>query len=127
MAKSRLFLVLAGVLALGASVAKADLVFSLGTGNSGLTPPYSGPFVSVDVHLVDSTHATITFTSLTNSGNIYLMGDGGTVGINVDASSFTLGTVTGTNAGTGFSPGPFTQSSGNEDGFGSFNLSINSF
>jgi hypothetical protein len=51
----------------------------------------------------------------------------GSAFVNVNASSFTLGTVTGSNAGTGFSPGPFTHVSGNEDGFGSFNLAINSF
>jgi hypothetical protein len=72
--------------------------------------------------------ATITFASLTNGGNIYLMGDGGTVAVNVNATSWTLGTITGSNAGTGFTPGPYSNGgAGNEDGFGSFNQKITSF
>jgi hypothetical protein len=105
-------------------------MFSLQSGNSGINPPYAGPYENVDVSL-DSTGtiATITFTSLTKNGFIYLMGDGGSVGVNVNASSWTLGTITGSNAGTGFDPGdPYTDGgAGNEDGFGSFNQTINSF
>jgi PEP-CTERM motif-containing protein len=111
------------------NVASADFVFDLGVGNVGLSG-FSGPFAQVDVALVDSTHATITFTSLTNSGNIYLLADGGSVGVNVNATSFTLGptAISGSNAGTGFTPGPWSDGgAGNEDGFGSFNQTINSF
>jgi PEP-CTERM motif-containing protein len=109
------------------NVASADFIFTLGTGNSAISG-FTGPYATVDVALVDSTHATITFTSLTNSGNIYLLGDGGSVGVNVNATSWTLGTITGSNAGTGFTPGPWSDGgAGNEDGFGSFNQTINSF
>ena len=109
------------------NVASADFVFDLGVGNAALGG-FTGPFAQVDVALVDSTHATITFTSLTNAGNIYLLGDGGSVGVNVNATSWTLGTITGSNAGTGFTPGPWSDGGvGNEDGFGSFNQTINSF
>jgi hypothetical protein len=46
--------------------------------------------------------------------------------LNVNGS-FTLGTVTGTNSGTGFTPGPYSNGgAGQEDGFGVFNLTINS-
>jgi hypothetical protein len=104
----------------------ADTTFDLTTGNSDISG-FAGPYATVDVHLVDSTDATITFTSLTNNGNIYLMGDGGTVGVNVDATSWTLGSITGSNAGTGFTPGAYSDGgSGNEDGFGSFNQKITS-
>ena len=111
------------------NVASADFVFDLGVGNAALGG-FTGPFAQVDVALVDSTHATITFTSLTNAGNIYLLGDGGSVGVNVNATSFTLGptAISGSNAGTGFTPGPWSDGgTGNEDGFGSFNQTINSF
>ena len=115
------------VVATWANVASADFTFDLGVGNTALNG-FTGPFAHVDVALVDSTHATITFTSLTNSGNIYLLGDGGSVGVNVNATSWTLGTITGSNAGTGFTPGPYSNGgAGNEDGFGSFNQTINSF
>jgi PEP-CTERM motif-containing protein len=111
------------------NVASADFIFDLGVGNVALTG-FAGPYAQVDVGLIDSTHATITFTSLTNSGNIYLLGDGGSVAVNVNATSFALGPspITGSNAGTGFTPGPWSDGgAGNEDGFGSFNQTINSF
>jgi hypothetical protein len=115
------------VLIFGASSASADFIFDLGTGNSAISGN-PGPYAQVDVHLVDSTHATITFRSLTNNGNIYLMGAQGAVGFNVNASSWTLGTISGTNAGTGFTPGPYSDGgAGNEGGFGSFNQTIDSF
>ena len=119
-----------GALALSAALcgtARADFIFDLGTGNSDIAG-FPGPYAQVDVHLISATMASITFTSLTNGGNIYLLGDGGTVAVNVNAASWTLGTITGSNAGSGFSPGSFSDGgSGNEDGFGSFNQTINSF
>jgi hypothetical protein len=112
-----------GVLPSGAQATQYTIDF----GNSALSG-YTGPFATVDVSLVDSKHASITFTSLTNSGNIYLFGDGGSVAVNVDATSWTLGPITGSNAGTGFTPGPWIDSgAGSEDGFGSFNQTVNSF
>jgi hypothetical protein len=107
--------------------AKAD-TFSFDLIASNIEPASAGPFVNVNVNLTSSTTATITFTSLTKGGHIYLLGDGGTVAVNVNASSWTLGTITGSNSGTGFTPGPFSDGgAGNEDGFGSFNQTINSF
>lgn len=106
--------------------ARADLTFDLSTGNTGLSG-FAGPYAHVDISLSGQT-ATVTFTSLTNGGNIYLMGDGGSVDLNVHAASFTVGTITGTNAGTGFAPGPLSQdTAGTVDGFGTFNLKITSF
>ena len=88
----------------------------------------SRPYVSVTVNRTNSTHATITFTSLTAAGNIYLMGDGSSVAVNGNATSWTLSDVTGSNSGTGFTPGPYSNGgSGNVDGFGVFNQKINSF
>src|SRR5215469_11051680 len=89
------------LLTIGAPRASADSVFDLTSGNSALTG-FAGPYAVVDVHLDSSTVATITFTSLTNAGDIYLLGDGGKVGVNVNATSFVLGFITGSNAGTGF-------------------------
>ncbi len=105
---------------------QAEASLTLGIGNQAISG-YQGPYASVDVTLNDSTTATITFTSLTAGGNIFLLGDGGSVAVNVNATSWTLGSITGANAGTGFTPGPFSNGgAGNEDGFGSFNQSINS-
>ena len=99
----------------------------LSAGNSAISG-FTGPYAHLSITLVNSTTATVTFTSLTNSGNIYLLGDGGSVALNVNAASFSVSGISGTNSGTGFTPGPFTQQAGgNEDGFGAFNLRISSF
>ena len=125
--KRTLLILFGAVAAAWVNVASADFVFNLGTGNSAISG-FTGPYASVDVHLIDSTHATITFTSLTNSGNIYLLGDGGSVAVNVNATSWTLGSITGSNTVPTFTPGPWSDGgAGNEDGFGSFNQTINSF
>jgi hypothetical protein len=110
--------------------AKADFVSLLNTGNSAISG-FTGPYGTVDVHLVNTTTATVTFTSLTNAGNIYLFGDGSTVAVNVNAGSFSITGVSGSNAGTGFTPGPYTvqnpPGSSQVDGLGLFNGVIDSF
>jgi hypothetical protein len=100
---------------------------TLNKGNTALSG-FSGPFGTVTINLVNSTTATVTFTSNTVNGNIYLFGDGSSVALNVNATSFSVSSITGTNAGTGFSPGPLSfAGAGTVDGFGNFNLTINSF
>jgi hypothetical protein len=120
----------AGCLSLIPVAASADIAtYTVGTGNSAISG-FTGPYETATVDLTSPTTATITFTSDTNAGNIYLMGDGGTVGINVNATSWTLGPITGSNAGTGFtnlSTDYSNGGAGNEDGFGSFNQTINTF
>jgi len=119
------------LLTLGATRASADtLTFDLTATNlSGYTG--YGPFVQVGIDLTSSTTATITFTSLTNNGNIYLLGsNSAAVSVNVNATpgGWTIGSLSGSNAGTGFTPGPLSDGgSGNQDGFGSFNQQVNSF
>ena len=119
---------LIAVASVGLQQAKADTFsFNLGVGNPAISG-YPGPYVSVTVSRTNSTHATITFTSLTAAGNIYLMGDGSSVAVNVNATSWTVSNVTGSNSGTGFTPGPYSNGgSGNVDGFEVFNQRINSF
>jgi hypothetical protein len=120
--------VLIAIAGLGLQQAKADsFSFNLSAGNPAISG-FTGPYAMVTVNRTDSTHATITFTSLTNSGNIYLMGDGSSVAVNVNATSWTLGTITGSNSGVGFTPGPYSNSgSGNVDGWGVLNQTITSF
>jgi hypothetical protein len=85
-------------------LAKADLFsFDLGIGNSAISG-FPGPYANVEVNRTSNSTATITFTSLINGGNIYLLGDGGTAGVNV-SGAFTLGAISGSNSGTGFTPG----------------------
>ena len=120
--------ILIAVIGLGLQQARADFIFNLDTANIAVP----GPYAQVDVNLLNSTQATIKFTSLTQAGNIYLFAGSGAsaVAVNVNAISWALSPViTGSNAGTGFlTPGPFSDGgSGNMDGFGSFNQGISSF
>jgi hypothetical protein len=109
------------------SMAGATLSFNLGLGNPAISG-FTGPYARVDVDLLDATTAQIQFSSLTNSGNIYLLGDGGSIAVNVNAASWDKTTPTGGNAGTGFTPGAYSDGgAGNEDGFGSFNQTFNTF
>jgi hypothetical protein len=122
--------VLIALAGLGLQQAKADTFsFNISVPNAAISG-YPGPYASVTVTTptLNATTATITFTSLHNATNIYLFGDGSTVAVNVNAASWTLGTITGSNAGAGFSPGPYSNGgSGNVDGFGVLNQTINSF
>jgi len=104
----------------------ATVNYTLNDANIAVPAPYG----TVAVSLPDGggTTATLTFTSSVVDGNIYLFGDGGSVAVNVNATSWALGAITGGNGGTGFTPGPWSDGgAGNEDGFGSFNQTINSF
>jgi hypothetical protein len=120
--------VLIAIAGFGLQQAKADVfVSSLNQGNPAISG-YTGPYGTVTITTNGTNTATVTFTSNTNSGNIYLFGDGGSVALNVSVSTFTVSNITGTNAGTGFTPGGYTfAGAGQEDGFGQFNLTINSF
>ena len=123
--------ILIAVACLGLQQVKADTTsFNLSAGNSAISG-YTGPYASVLVNLTTSNTATITFTSLTNSGNIYLMGNGASMALNVNATTFTAGGVTFSQAGqTGFSLPVFTVNNfagQNVDGFGSFNLTVDNF
>jgi len=108
-------------------LASADtMTFDIAAGNTALSG-YAGPYVSVEIDRADSTHATITFTSLTNAGNIYLMGDGGSVAVNVNAATWTLASITGTQP-TGFTAAVYSDDgSKNVSDFGVFNQVIKSF
>ena len=120
--------VLIAIAGFGLQQAKADVfTSSLNNGNTGINT-FAGPYGTVTITLTSSTTASVSFTSNTVAGNIYLFGDGGSVALNVNATTFSTSNIVGTNAGTGFTPGPITQgAAGNEDGFGSFNLTMNSF
>src|SRR5215813_7964392 len=122
-------LIWAGVI--GIPVAAADSIsYDIETGSVGLSG-YSGPFVNLSVDRTDSTHATFTYTALTSLAGTYLytMGGQGAVAANINASSFTVQPIItetnpdkpGTNGLAGFS------GAANENGWGSFNLTIDNF
>ena len=111
--------------------AAADYSFDLTTGNSAISG-YSGPYALVDINLTTSTTATVTFTSLTQSGNIYLMGDSSSVDVNVNAGTWQISNIKGSNSGTGFNAFQLANNytppnAGQVDGFGNFNLTIDLF
>lgn len=111
------------IVALSGASARADsMSFNLAFGNSSLSPTYPGPYASVTVDETSSTTATITFTFMDTGTYTYLFGAAGAVAVNVNATAFTVGTVTETNGLTGFTPSFDSSGSGQEDGFGSFNL-----
>ena len=93
------------VACIGLQQGRADSVtYYLTQGTPGISG-YTGPYATVAVNRTDSTNATITFTSLTANGKTYLFGATSSVAINVNASSWKLGAITGSNSGTGFTPG----------------------
>ena len=110
-------LALAAGLLLGATSAYADTIsYTLGVSNLG--SGFTGPWGTVLVNRSDATHATLTFTA--NAGFLFV--DTGMVGANVNASSFTSSLSSFTQLAGFSAPTIVDQGSGNEDGFGSFNM-----
>lgn len=122
------FLCFMGLFLLSAASAWATpITYDLVYGNPAISG-YTGPYGTVDVDLASGTTAAITFTGNYADPYYYLFGGQGAVGLNVNATSFSVASITGQQL-SGFTDGagPYTVTSGNEDGFGSFNLSIDSF
>ncbi len=90
---------------------------------------YTGPYATVTIDLTSSTTATVTFDALQNgSGQWYLLGGASAVDVNVNATSWTLGTITGTALNSGFTPGSFSDTGSKQvDGWGTFNQTIKDF
>jgi hypothetical protein len=109
------------------SVSWADFKFYLSAPNASLSTN-TGPFGSVDVHLTDSTHATITLMSNTVGEDTYLFGGRGTLDLNVNANSFSAGDFQSAQpTGKPFKGWMLNGTgTGKEGGFGKFDLSINS-
>ena len=101
--------ILIAVACLGLQHAKADN-YSLGTGNDPALG--GGPFGNVNVTWMTNTTALITFTAASG----YLFVDGGSVAVNVNATSWTATAFTSNG-----DPVTGDVGSRNEDGFGSFN------
>lgn len=117
-----------GFLLFGASGAEAaPIVYQLTAGNSAISG-FAGPYADVTVDLTSSTTATITFTSNTVAGNTYLFGDSSAAAVNVNATSWTLGGLSASNSGTGFTTPSLSDSgSANVDSFGVFNQTVKDF
>ena len=125
------------VLALGATSARADSVtYDITVPNTALSTQ-TGPYAQVTVTLTSATTATVTFNSCgptgdaacLSGGTLFTMGGVNAAGVNVNASSWTIGSFSASNfEGSGFTPGPVTDGgSGNVSSFGVFNQTNNSF
>jgi hypothetical protein len=117
------------LLAFGSPYGWADVqTYTLDTPNAALSL-LTSQYLNVTVNLTTSTTAAIEFDSLTNGGFIYMTADGQSVDMNVNATSFTVSSITGTNSVSGFNPGGFVgynqAAAGSVDVFGNFNLRIN--
>ncbi|HEY4379827.1 MAG TPA: hypothetical protein VGN01_05740 [Acidobacteriaceae bacterium] len=99
--------------------ASADTIsYILGTGNSAITPaPYSPFYGSVLVNRTSTTTATITFTA--DAG--YMIFDSGAAAVNLNATTWSLSSLSGTLFSGAATPQPTSGGSGQEDGFGNFN------
>jgi len=112
-------------MALVSAQARADDTFDLTAGNTALSGS-TGPFATVDVHLVDATHATVMFTALSDpvTGSTYLIGDSHAFDLNVNGPYTVTNVATSNGLGAGFNnPSNLAGlSTGTADGFGHFNL-----
>jgi len=119
--------VVAGLLATAGS-AHAQ-VYTIGLGNAAISP-YLPPYATASINLLDSTHANVTFASLSHDGYVFLMGGAQGVDVNVNAASFTVGNLTWANTYAGFQdPGAnsYNVTSGTVSIFGVFNTTIDFF
>jgi hypothetical protein len=98
------------VLALRGIPAQADQIsFSLTTANTGVFPPYAGPYATVTINQTDTTHATITFNRFPMAATSTTSVVTGAVAVNVNATAWSIGSFTATNSGiNGFIPGPLS-------------------
>jgi len=112
----------AGAISLGASPAQATLTEFIDAPNSALST-YVGPYAQVDITATSTTSATIVFTSLTTGGKTA----SADLNVNVGSGSYTLVSVTPVGPSTvGFTTPTFVSNTpGNVDSFGNFNLSLN--
>src|SRR3569623_174387 len=88
-------LLMASFVLLAGRSAFADTTYNLSLGNSAITPaPYNPFYGSVLVHLTSSTTATVTFTA--DAGYLFL--DSSIADVNVNATSWTVSGLTGSNS-----------------------------
>jgi len=97
--------------------ASANAIYTLGT--TDISIPGGGPYATAEIDLTSSTTANIIFTGLTSPGSPFDKFGIGNPALNVNGTGFTVSNVK--EDGVSISD---STSSGNEDGFGSFNLIV---
>jgi hypothetical protein len=110
MSRSRVLSLLAaaalGAFFLGVPIARADFLFDLTSPNSAISP-FPAHYAHADVNLTTSATATVTITSIDNGTDVFLTGGGGSVDVNVNAASFTIGSINRTPLSATFDPPRF--------------------
>src|SRR5262249_37291401 len=99
--KIKRLLVVAAAAAIGLWGSAAHATFTFMLGGSNLGGGFTGPFAQVAVTATTTTSASITFTSLTNGGFLYLLGGQGAAGLNVNGVFSATALATGP-GGAGF-------------------------
>jgi hypothetical protein len=115
------------VLTMGAPTVMADtLTLTIGVPNSDVSA-YPGPYANVTVNRTDNTHATITFNTLDQGKYDYFIIDSSIADVNVNATSWTIGgfSFTAPSFSSGKASNLSSGGSGNVDGFGTFNQTLN--
>lgn len=112
---------------MAASASLSSYTYTLSAPNSTISN-YTGPYatVKVDLDTATPTIATIKAEGLTNGGYIYLLGDGGSLDLNVNVNSamYNISNISATYL-TGFSNGNYySNGSNNISEFGNFNASL---
>jgi hypothetical protein len=123
--RKTLLLVLLAAVGLGftARPANADTVgYFLNVANGAISPPFTGPYALVIVDRTSTTTADVLFLSNTAAG--YWFGDGGSVAVNTNGDT-TVSSIAAAGCRTGTCATFVDGGAGNEDGFGSFNVTIN--
>lgn len=96
--------------------------FEIGSPNTALQD-YAGPYATVNINLVDSTHATITVSALSG----YLLGGANILALNIAGGNVTAGNYSW-GGGLPSTTIPYGSiSGGNVSSFGNFNFVLNAF
>ena len=104
-----------GALYFGSLPVRADVIYALNASNDTPTSG-AGPYAQVDIHLVDSTHATATFTRIGS----FVFGE---MGLDINAALFGISDLAFTkNAGDTKTPSYSINLGGKVGGVGNFAL-----
>jgi hypothetical protein len=119
--------VVAGAAILVPQRASATVLISLSAGNSDISG-FPGAYGEVLVTRTSPTTADITLTALSHSPYAYLFGDGSTLGLNVNSTSFSASVISfGQPPQPGHTTPDFSVQYGSQqvDGQGNFNVTFN--
>jgi PEP-CTERM motif-containing protein len=118
--------ILVVLLAISGPASADTITYTVNDPNAALAG-YTGPYANVTVNRTSTTTANITFNSLTTSGITFLMGAVKAADVNVNATSWTIGSLAGT-ALIGFTNGALSNDGyKNVSGFGVFNQTVKNF